>query len=230
MYDRGTNFYIKGGTAISVLLFMPMVKGIFFFFISLFIWWQLSSVDRENKKKIASFAGDAALSFFSFAFVFQLIFYFSLIRKSPYGLLMLSSRSIGIGVIGAAVHQGWHHRKTALTSPSLYQGWLQFLVTAGAVNHLYYAFLYRQPLSILSAGLGLAGLVALMMKKRNPVFLTWFIVLFSAAQWILLQNRPLLFFEQILPSSALLAAALVWSVLFVFTFHQQRREKSSLPN
>src|SRR5699024_3287463 len=148
----------KGARMISNLLFMPMLKGILLFFLSLFVWWNLTFLTKKDKRLVASFSGDAAFAFLSFAFSFQLFFHWKDILTSPSYFFLLSARPTGIALICTAGYLGYKKISRLFDQPLFYQGWFQLLVTGTTVNHLYYAFMYGQLRSILSAGLGLAAL------------------------------------------------------------------------
>ena len=213
---------------ISNLLFMPMLKGILLFFLSLFVWWNLTFLTKKDKRLVASFSGDAAFAFLSFAFSFQLFFHWKDILTSPSYFFLLSARPTGIALICTAGYLGYKKISRLFDQPLFYQGWLQLLVTGTTVNHLYYAFMYGQLRSILSAGLGLAALFFLIIKLRSLPFLLVLTFLYPLGQYLLLK-RTFLFFEFVFPSSSLLFAAGTWLCLLLFYF-LKRRNASSLPN
>lgn len=206
---------------------MPMTKAILFFFGTLFLWWHVTSLEIPEKKKVASFTGDAVFSFLSFSFLFQLIFHLSSILKSPYELMMLSAQALEWGLIFAVLRTGWTYKQKAFDAPVLYKGWIQFLVMAGIVNHLYYAFLYGQARSLISAVWMLFAFLLLFSKALPSWLMIIFPLFITFGQWLLFMNRPVLFFEYIFPSLSFVFAASLWTVILMYQSFHTRRSLSS---
>ena len=212
---------------ISKLLFMPLMKGFFLICISFFIWWHLSPLKKESKKKVFSFSSDLIVSFLFITFLFQFIFHFSSILRSPYEWMLLSGQSLTWGLLATVLWTGWKKRKLVFSNRPLYNSFLQFLLTAGMVNFIYYAFIYNQFVSFLSAvwmHIGLLSLIFLNKRSYIPLLIS---IVVPFVQWLIFKNNSFLFFEFALPSKTLILSASLWIGIVLITTYNERRELQS---
>lgn len=213
---------------ISKLLFMPFLKGLILVGISFFIWWFLTPLQKEAKKRVFFFTSDVLASALLSAFAFQLLFHFSTILRSPYEWILLSGRSLKWGILVTVAFTGFKKREFVRFENELYRGLLQFLLISGMVNFMYYAVIYGQLVSLLSAGLMGIGLLLLTFVQKK-IYALSLLVSFSLPllQWGLLQDRAFLFFEFILPSRTFFLAALIWMSILISDRYLERRSASS---
>lgn len=206
---------------------MPLTKGLLLIIVSLFIWWHLSSIDKKEKKKLLSFTGDVLSYFLALVFLFQFLLFFPDVVASPYQLLLPRASATGWALISLTGYIGFKYRNHPFCSFHLYKEWVRLLMAGAAVNHLYYAWVYGNLSSILSAALCMAGLFVMEKIRFSFSFLLVLTFGISILQlWML--KKTVLIFELVFPVKALWFSIGIWFIIISATF-MKRRRSSSIP-
>lgn len=130
------------------LLSNPFFVSLLLISIGSGLWWNLSPATTSKKKNHLHLFVDNVFYFLLIAFVLNGVTHISEILELPYRALILSTKEVSLSFLLVLTYRAFRYLKQERAGHETLLSVFQLIFLIGLINHSYYYYLYKSPLTI----------------------------------------------------------------------------------